>query len=361
MEDGGENAFRPLYKFYRRLPHSSLDPDAGVAFPDSNLLDPRAVESYEKAHPHAAKLHVTARTVSDCTLDALHAFIRASVSPVLGKDISIDTGIVEITVDGLPGLRIYPNALPPKVQQQLVVNVLEEYLPSPLHKTNLHISYDLPQPFNLFEHSDDTSIPPLPGSGTTSPTTLASLQNKKLRWVTLGGQYNWTTKEYPSFARNHPSFPAFPADLADLLAATGAKLFRSPIVADAAIVNFYADGDILSPHQDVAELSRADLLSLSLGCEALFLCGRSRAEPPLQIRLRSGDVIVLGGECRYAWHGVARTWDLTAPDYLADFDFANGVDHTNVSADIAAGRTRYASWMQSKRININVRQMLDSE
>jgi alkylated DNA repair protein (DNA oxidative demethylase) len=49
------------------------------------------------------------------------------------------------------------------------------------------------------------------------------------------------------------------------------------------------------------------VLSVSLGDTALFrLGGLRRSDPTGQIRLASGDVVVLGGEARRAYHGVDR-------------------------------------------------------
>ncbi|KAI9672939.1 MAG: Acetamidase [Caeruleum heppii] len=74
---------------------------------------------------------------------------------------------------------------------------------------------------------------------------------KKLRWMTLGGQYDWATKRYPS---ERP--PAFPRDIATLL-----MVLFPQIRPEAAIVNLYSPGDTLSLHRDVSEQSEQDLVS----------------------------------------------------------------------------------------------------
>ena len=49
------------------------------------------------------------------------------------------------------------------------------------------------------------------------------------------------------------------------------------------------------------------MVSISLGDDALFrLGGRERQGPTRSMRLRSGDVVVLGGEARLAFHGIDR-------------------------------------------------------
>jgi alkylated DNA repair protein (DNA oxidative demethylase) len=77
---------------------------------------------------------------------------------------------------------------------------------------------------------------------------------------------------------------------------------------DACLANLYRPGARMSLHQDRDE---ADLtlpvLSVSLGDTAIFrLGGTRRADPSRSVRLSSGDVCLLGGEARLAYHGVDR-------------------------------------------------------
>jgi alkylated DNA repair protein (DNA oxidative demethylase) len=61
-------------------------------------------------------------------------------------------------------------------------------------------------------------------------------------------------------------------------------------------------------HQDKDEQDfDAPVLSVSLGDTAIFRAGgRSRRDPTRKIELKSGDVVVLGGEDRLAFHGIDR-------------------------------------------------------
>ncbi|KAK9366070.1 hypothetical protein V1509DRAFT_631172 [Lipomyces kononenkoae] len=356
------NSFKPLYKFYRHLPYEEFDdlcyePESKLE--TETLLDPIFPGGYKKLHPD--DLSIANYPITAEYIESFGKFINASKSRIsVGSLSQCAATFEEITLRSVPGLRIYPGILTPDVQRQLLVNVIEEYLPQETHLTNLHPSYILPQPFQLFGLPPGTIIPPSDTAlAAATPTTLGALQERKLRWVTLGGQYNWTTKKYPTFEPHTREFPDFPISLSTLLKGASA-IFKDGINPEASIVNFYSDGDILSPHQDIAELSSADLVSVNLGCEAIFFCGLAKDKMPLQLRVRSGDIVIMGGESRFAWHGIGRVWDKTAPDYLAGFDYYEHVENGKIPANVASGRKQYGQWMLSKRINLNVRQMLDT-
>ncbi len=67
-------------------------------------------------------------------------------------------------------------------------------------------------------------------------------------------------------------------------------------------------GDTLNGHIDDAEPSlHQPLVSLSLGCDAVFLIGGpTRDTPPTPLLLRGGDIVVLSGPARHCYHGVPR-------------------------------------------------------
>ena len=120
----------------------------------------------------------------------------------------------------------------------------------------MHLHYELPYP------SDDTtaangdtpasffSLPPeTPAAfqpkdpAVHKPLTARQVLNKRLHWVTLGGQYDWTNRVYPV---SEP--PRFPSDVANFLEA----LFPET-KPQAAIVNLYSPGDTMMMHRDVSE------------------------------------------------------------------------------------------------------------
>lgn len=77
---------------------------------------------------------------------------------------------------------------------------------------------------------------------------------------------------------------------------------------DAALVNYYRQGDTLGGHRDDVEADMTHpIVSLSVGCDAVFLMGGpTRLIPPTALWLRSGDVVVMAGSARTCFHGVPR-------------------------------------------------------
>jgi DNA oxidative demethylase len=87
-----------------------------------------------------------------------------------------------------------------------------------------------------------------------------------------------------------------------------------PHPPEACLVNYYAAGAKLGLHQDADEADfAAPVVSISLGDACLFrVGGTARSDPTRSFRLSSGDVVVLGGEARMAFHGVDRIYPGTS-------------------------------------------------
>ena len=83
-----------------------------------------------------------------------------------------------------------------------------------------------------------------------------------------------------------------------------------PHPPEACLVNFYSGAAKMGLHQDRDEEDfAAPVISVSLGDACLFrVGGRSREVRTVSFRLESGDVVVLGGEGRLAFHGVDRIY-----------------------------------------------------
>jgi alkylated DNA repair protein alkB family protein 1 len=75
---------------------------------------------------------------------------------------------------------------------------------------------------------------------------------------------------------------------------------------EAAIVNYYPLNASMGGHLDDAEHAmEKPIVSISLGCSAIFLIGgRDKTTKPMPILLRSGDALVMSGESRFCYHGV---------------------------------------------------------
>ena len=218
------------------------------------------------------------------------------------------------------------------MQYDLTSRLLHRDLANKTHNTNVHkhyrIPYHLAEPqatpndgdvgdsprvrsfFNASSTSEKTFEPIDPA--VHRPLTIGQFLNRKLRWITLGGQYDWTEKAYP---KERP--PDFPQDIADLVG----NIFPDTN-PEAAIVNVYSPGDTLSLHRDVSEDSSNGLVSISLGCDGIFIAGTEADDLPLKyvvIRLRSGDTIFMQGPSRYAWHGVPQIIPNTCPEALSSW------------------------------------------
>ncbi|KAH7119678.1 alkylated DNA repair protein AlkB [Dendryphion nanum] len=248
--------------------------------------------------------------------------------------------------EDMPGLHIIPSLLPPNIQQSLLSRLLHHNLASPNHLTNIHTHYNLAYPpgeasfFSIDPRVQTPVATPLDPT-IHRPLSISQLLNRKLRWTTLGGQYDWTAKRYPDIPP-----PAFPKDIKTLL-----EGIWHETKAEAAIVNLYSPGDTLSLHRDVAEFCDTGLISISLGCDAIFIIGTqsstSDEEKVLALRLRSGSAVYMSLQSRFAWHGVPQIVANTCPDYLKDWPFN----------DTSNAHPEWKGWMNSKRINLNVRQM----
>lgn len=89
----------------------------------------------------------------------------------------------------------------------------------------------------------------------------------KLRWVTMGNDYDWTKKVYADKPRDR-----MPTELMDLGLAISKILSLDELYPDAAILNFYHGKANLSPHVDRFLIFRkSNNSSLLLDLNALFI------------------------------------------------------------------------------------------
>ncbi|ORX68210.1 hypothetical protein DL89DRAFT_268729 [Linderina pennispora] len=272
-----------------------------------------------------------------------------------------------------PGLLLIRDALTPEAQRWLARKCLVD-CSKPPNRSNLDPFFDLPDR-SLFGMQDDSSlISPQDASSLDGPLSAVTRPKERfyqqaqpaaallprLRWYTLGRQYNWTTKLYDSGST------AFDPALDSLMRAIAIAISDASLgghaingfdgrqyTCHAGIVNFYGEKDSMAGHVDKTEENmEAPLISLSLGLECVYLVGgRTRDIEPSAIRLRSGDILAMCGESRMAFHGVPRVIADSAPDYLTD----------PCTGSTDAGAEKYPEWrhfskyLARHRINCNAR------
>lgn len=142
-------------------------------------------------------------------------------------------------------------------------------------------------------------VPTMPRTG--KPLSVRMTNCGPLGWLTdkdKGYRYEAT---HPATGRPWPDIPE-----------RMQQLWRTVVpeapTPQACLINWYAPGSKLGMHRDADEAERtAPVLSVSLGDDAWFrIGGLARKDPSQRILLRSGDVVVLGGMARLAYHGVDR-------------------------------------------------------
>ena len=131
------------------------------------------------------------------------------------------------------------------------------------------------------------------------------------------GALGWVTDKENGYRYQsmHPTsgkpWPKMPEELLKLWT----DLADYPHPPEACLVNYYDDAAKMGMHQDRDEEQfDAPVLSVSLGNDCLFrVGGTSRGGKTQSFRLRSGDVMMLAGEARLAFHGVDRIYPDTSP------------------------------------------------
>jgi alkylated DNA repair protein (DNA oxidative demethylase) len=172
------------------------------------------------------------------------------------------------------GLRVFPGYLDRTAQTALLTTLREVLAEAPLF------------------------APRMPKSG--RPFTVRMSNCGPLGWVSDEKGYRYE----PTHPETGRPWPAMPDTL--LKAWTELAQYASP--PEACLINFYGPAAKMGLHQDRDEaVFDAPVLSLSLGDSCVFRVGGSkRNDPTRSFRLSSGDALVLGGDCRLAFHGVDR-------------------------------------------------------
>jgi len=175
----------------------------------------------------------------------------------------------------LDGFRHLPGYLDPPLQAQLASQIGAVLAAAPLY------------------------MPTMPRTG--KPFSVRMTNCGALGWVSdKTGGYRYQAM-HPVTGRPWPAMPRMVLDI-------WSEVANYPVPPEACLVNLYAPGAKMGSHRDEDEQdTAAPVVSISLGDDATFhIAGLQRAGPRQRLILRSGDVIVLGGAARMAYHGVDR-------------------------------------------------------
>lgn len=182
------------------------------------------------------------------------------------------------TLDHRPGLYILNDVIKPEHQLTWLQRCLLAY-PEPPNVTNLKVD------------------------GTYDASHVFRTHAQRLRWATLGNDYDWTTKEYAERPRS-----PLPQELHQAARVVSHVLGLGDMDADAAIVNYYPEKASLSPHVDRSERDiDKPLISMSFGQSAVYLTGGTSLDEPVDaLMLHSGDVLVMHDSQRLVYHAVPK-------------------------------------------------------
>jgi len=126
--------------------------------------------------------------------------------------------------------------------------------------------------------------------------------------MTAAGRYGWITdRQGYRYSPTHPNgdaWPVIPAQVLEIWEAVSG-VGRAP---ECCLVNYYSEAARMGLHRDKDEASfEWPVVSVSLGDDAQFrMGGDARSDPTQSVWLNSGDVVVMGGAARRAFHGVDR-------------------------------------------------------
>ncbi|OQR72665.1 alpha-ketoglutarate-dependent dioxygenase abh1-like [Tropilaelaps mercedesae] len=270
------------------------------------------------------------------------------------NDLGIKSTVKVTELPSVPGFLLIPEA----------------FTPAGLHYWTHRCLVDFPERPNV------TNLETLPASITRrigeGKVILDEELRTRLRWATLGYHHNWKTKVY-----DVENYTTFPPDLARCAAMFAEKVagYTYEYRAEAGIINYYSLGTALSGHVDYSEEDQsAPLVSISLGCTCVFLIGGAeRSVRPTPVFLRHGDVSIMTGLSRLAYHGVPRVIvekstplsnDLRTSCPDAGLEKSETLDHcgsepnANKDGDVVFCKDGICrSYLKNNRINITVRQV----
>ncbi len=126
--------------------------------------------------------------------------------------------------------------------------------------------------------------------------------------ITSAGKYGWYSDNNGyRYTSKHPNGKDWP-EIPNSIRAIWHDLCPKSPDPECCLVNFYTKDAKMGLHQDKDEKSfKHPVLSISLGDDALLrMGGVNKSDPIESIWLSSGDVLVMAGASRLAYHGVDR-------------------------------------------------------
>jgi alkylated DNA repair protein (DNA oxidative demethylase) len=171
------------------------------------------------------------------------------------------------------GFQIFPEALDVAAQTRLVAEVVAAAAAAPFYR------------------------PRTPGG---KPMSVLQTSLGAVGWISDPKGYR--------YAPRHPLTDAPWPPMPESLAGLWARYADPQRPADSCLVNLYRGQARMGLHQDADEADlAAPVLSISLGDAAVFrLGGAQRRDATRSLRLSSGDICLLAGPSRLAFHGVDR-------------------------------------------------------
>lgn len=131
--------------------------------------------------------------------------------------------------------------------------------------------------------------------------------------VTSWGQVGWFGQngvyQYMDRHANECPWPPIPHLVDRIMAHALAACNFQPFPLDTVLMNWYPpETGRLGKHQDVTEQDHyKPIVTISLGSSCEFAVGNQNYDDPMQtMELRSGDVFVMGGQSRLAYHEVRK-------------------------------------------------------
>lgn len=324
-------------------------------------------------------------------------------------DTSANTGIVPLSrpshaqykgpifgfQDKHPGFIYIPQALSKDVQLQLAYQSVSEFCEKP-HRTNIDMipikesevenqesetMWNLWKDANVRDVFHENEMTYKSKKQKTSEHVTKSHETRikyyrsmdKLAWATHGYHYDWTARAYNEGMKS--PMPNVLSTLGSIFASVDPACNNedsdySNFNASATIVNYYTLRSNMGGHRDDLELDfTKPVVSLSLGLPAVFLLGgKTKEDEVTPILVRPGDVMLLAGDSRLAFHGMARVIPeqvklpivdscVSCSDHEKDNQICTLGSKENNDID-EEQQIAICRFLKSHRININIRQVL---